>query len=52
MVDYKVEDLKEKIKQLSIDETYRLIYMWIKQEHINLKQFRALISFTNKWFGL
>ncbi len=43
MLDYKIEDCKMKISKLPKDEAMKLIFTWIKQDYINLKQFKELI---------
>jgi hypothetical protein len=43
MLDIKVEDCKLKLEPLSMDDRIKNIYMWVKQNHINLKQFKVLI---------
>ncbi len=45
MIDYKVEDCKDKLSKLSKEEALRVIYGWVKQEFISLRQFKELISY-------
>lgn len=45
MVDYKIEDCKDKLSKLSKEECLRLIYTWVKQDYINLKQFKVLVVY-------
>ena len=47
MIDFKIEDCKDKLINISEDEQLRLIYTWVKQDFINLKQFKKLITLLN-----
>lgn len=42
--DWDLENMKEMLGKLSKDEKVKMIYMWIKQRHISLKQFQQLIE--------
>lgn len=41
-----MQELKDKLRQLDANDQLRLLYMWIKQGHINLKQFIELSQQT------
>ena len=38
----------EKLKSLSKEEQLKLLYMWVKQQHINLSQFKSLIEWVSQ----
>ena len=40
------EDMKAKILEKRHDESMKLIYMWVKQDRIGLKDFNILIALT------
>ena len=46
MIDFKIMNCKDKLSKLSKDESLKIIYGWIKQNHITLKQFKELVSFS------
>lgn len=47
MIDYKIEDCKDKLAKHSKEEALRIIYGWVKQDFICLRQFIALISYVS-----
>lgn len=44
MKDFKLEDCIDKLQLLDEDDKLKMIYQWVKQEHISLAQFRKLIT--------
>jgi len=44
MIDSKLEICKIKLDGLSKDEKLKMIYMWVKQGHINLSYFKKLLE--------
>ncbi len=44
MIDTKLEDCRQKISTLNQDDKLRIIYTWVKQDFINLKQFKLLLK--------
>jgi hypothetical protein len=45
MKDFKLEDCKIKLQPLDEDDKFKMIYQWVKQEHITLAQFKMLVSY-------
>lgn len=48
MIDYDFEDRKKKLVSLPDNEAKKLIWVWIKQKIINLKQFSELVSLNKQ----
>ena len=44
MVDCKVENCRGKLANFSKDEALGIIYAWVKQDFISLKQFKQLFA--------
>ena len=42
--NYKLDSLKNRISEEDEDGAYKVIYMWIKQGHISLREFKELIK--------
>ena len=42
---FKLEDCKTKLQPLDEDDKLKMIYQWVKQEHITLSQFKMLVSY-------
>lgn len=38
------DELKEKLEGLSTDDALKVIYGWVKQNHVSLSQFKMLIK--------
>lgn len=45
MEDFKLRDYIEKLKSLDEDDKLKMVYQWVKQNVINLEQFKKLISY-------
>lgn len=46
MKDYKLEDCIKKLEEIYLHtERAKMIYMWVKQNHITLSQFKELIEY-------
>lgn len=44
MDKYKIKDLKERLaKETSQEHKNKLLYMWIKQDHISLQEYNSLV---------
>ena len=43
-----LSDMGMKLQKLNIDERAKLIWMWIKQDHINLKEFNELLPYITE----
>ena len=43
-----LSDMGMKLQKLNIDERAKLIWMWIKQDHINLKEFKELLPYITE----
>lgn len=43
MIDYKIEKCKESLSKISKEFALKMIYTWVKQAHINFKQFKELL---------
>ena len=41
-------DMQMKLRKLNSDEKARLVWMWIKQDHINLKEFQKLLPYLGE----
>lgn len=37
-------ELKEKLEGLSTDDALKVIYGWVKQNHVSLSQFKVLVK--------
>lgn len=47
MKDFKLEDYIKKLESLDKDDSVRMIWQWMKQGDINLKQFKILVKYLN-----
>lgn len=46
MKDYKLDDCINKLKTIEcVDDRLQIIWNWMKQDHINLQQFKLLIKY-------
>lgn len=45
MKDFILEDCRTKLQALPHEAQVKMIWMWIKQDHINIKQFEELLYF-------
>lgn len=43
-MNFKIKDLKERLDKESIDNKHKMLFMWIKQEHINLTEYKELVK--------
>ena len=45
MDKYKIKDLKERLdKESNQEHKNKMLYMWIKQDHISLQEFNSLVK--------
>lgn len=47
MKDFKLEYYIKKLESLDKDDSVRMIWQWMKQGDINLKQFKILVKYLN-----
>ena len=44
MGKYKIKDLKERLaKETSQEHKNKMLYMWVKQDHISLQEYNSLV---------
>ena len=49
MSEFKIRDLKERLdKESNKHLKNKMVYMWVKQNHISLSEFEKLLVFVNK----
>jgi len=46
--DSDISYLEDKLRPLDSEQQARLIWMWIKQDHINFKQFIQLVKYLTR----
>ena len=55
MDKYKIKDLKSRLEKENFDNAHKMLYMWIKQNHITLKEYTKLVKNltigANGWYG-
>lgn len=45
MKDFKLEDCIKKLERLEKSDRIGILYQWTKQEHINLGEFKELLTY-------
>jgi len=44
-MSFKIKDLKERLDKENVDNKHKMLFMWIKQEHINLTEYKELAKY-------
>jgi len=46
MSDNNIKDLKERLSKETPDNAQKMLYMWVKQDIISLKEFRLVCNYS------